>query len=107
MSVPEEDRRVLDAHEIEAAELDDWSLVDGALEARYRTGSFARGMRLLRQIAEEAEQANHHPDIELTYFTLVVRWSSHDVGGITQRDLRQARLTSEHAQALAVAVTED
>jgi 4a-hydroxytetrahydrobiopterin dehydratase len=39
-----------------------------------------------------AEQQDHHPDMLLTYRHCSVRWRSHDVGGISPRDLRCAAL---------------
>jgi len=82
--------------------LTDWRWVDDALRTRYLTGDFRRGMMLLRQIAEEAEQLDHHPDVDLRYPHLDLALSSHDVGGVTARDVRLARLVSEHARALGV-----
>ena len=44
-----------------------------------------------------AEEANHHPDITLTYPEVIVTLSSHDVGGITSRDLDLARTIERFA----------
>ncbi|CAN5477965.1 VOC family protein [soil metagenome] len=43
---------------------------------------------------------NHHPDVELTYPYVDVRLSSHDVGGVTRRDVILARAISEIAAQL-------
>jgi 4a-hydroxytetrahydrobiopterin dehydratase len=50
---------------------------------------------------------NHHPDLDLRYPTLHVRLSSHDVGGITQRDIDLARQISEMAGRLGATADTD
>jgi 4a-hydroxytetrahydrobiopterin dehydratase len=52
------------------------------------------------RIGATAEEANHHPDVSLTYPEVIVTLSSHDVGGITSRDIDLARRISEHAAEL-------
>jgi 4a-hydroxytetrahydrobiopterin dehydratase len=82
----------------------DWSvLYDGAV-ARFATGSFARGAELVAAIAELAEQAGHHPDVDLRYGTVVVRLVSHDVGDISRRDQGLAARISAAARALRIPV---
>ena len=82
--------------------LDDWRWLLGILHARFRTGSFVKGLELANRIGEVAEEANHHPDLDLSYPTLDVRLVSHDVGGVTSRDLDLARQISEIAAELGV-----
>lgn len=94
------DTTVLDGSQIEAEELADWRPLTGSLVARFGTGDFLTGLDLVQRIAEAAEAANHHPDLELTYPTVTVRLTSHDVGGITARDIRLARAVSQMAADL-------
>jgi 4a-hydroxytetrahydrobiopterin dehydratase len=49
----------------------------------------------VNRIATVAEQANHHPDLDIRYTTLKVYLTSHDAGGITGRDVRMAKKISE------------
>jgi len=42
-------------------------------------------------VAEAAEAANHHPDIDIRYTRIICSLSTHDSGGITQKDLDLAR----------------
>jgi 4a-hydroxytetrahydrobiopterin dehydratase len=77
------------------------------LQARFRTGSFATGLAMVNEIGEAAEAMNHHPDLDLRYPTLHVRLSSHDVGGITQRDIDLARRISEIGAGLGVSADTD
>jgi 4a-hydroxytetrahydrobiopterin dehydratase len=92
----------LSPEQIEAAELADWRPLLQALHTRFRTGDFATGLRLVNQIGEAAEEANHHPDLDLRYPHLNVRLFSHDVGGLTDRDVALARRISELAAGLGV-----
>jgi 4a-hydroxytetrahydrobiopterin dehydratase len=98
MSAPtEDDRQRLDGHAVEAELLDDWRVMFSALHARFRTGDFATGLSLVTAIGAAAEAADHHPDVDLTYPLVTVRLRSHDVGGITRRDVRLAREISAAA----------
>ncbi|HET6625940.1 MAG TPA: 4a-hydroxytetrahydrobiopterin dehydratase [Nocardioidaceae bacterium] len=85
-------QQILDAH------LDDWRKLAQGLHARFSTGDFAAGLRFVTAVGEAAEAANHHPDVKLTYPRVDVTLVSHDVGGITQRDLDLARQISEIAR---------
>lgn len=97
------DRTVLTYPQVVEAGLADWRWLVNRLHARFATGDFATGVRLVDRISEAAEAMNHHPDLDLRYPHLVVRLLSHDVGGVTDRDLRLARRISELAAELGVA----
>ena len=64
--------------------LADWRLLVGALHARFATGDFATGLALADRIGAAAEEADHHPDLDLRYPHLDVELVSHDVGGVTE-----------------------
>lgn len=83
--------------QVHDAGLDDWRLILRALHARFETNDYPKGLRLVQAIGEAAEEMNHHPDLDLRWGHLDVRLSSHDVGGVTDRDLRLARRISELA----------
>ncbi|MDO9458251.1 VOC family protein [Nocardioides sp.] len=95
-----EDQRLLDGHDVEAEGLSDWRLLFWRLHARFETGDFATGVRLVEAIGVAAEAADHHPDVDLTYPRVDVRLWSHDVGGATPRDVRLARDITAAAAAL-------
>lgn len=96
-------KTVLTYPQVQAAGLADWRWLVGALYARYATGDFATGVALVDRIAAAADEADHHPDLDLRYPHVSVRMLSHDVGGVTDRDLRMARRISEIAAELGVA----
>jgi 4a-hydroxytetrahydrobiopterin dehydratase len=60
-------------------------------------------MKLVQAVGEAAEQANHHPDVTLTYPRVDIALASHDVRGITSRDVDLARRISAIAADLGVA----
>lgn len=94
--------QILSATEVHAAGLDGWQLVGDTLAVTYRTGDFTTGLRLLNLIGASAEAADHHPDVTLTYPTVAITLTSHDVGGVTGRDVELARLITGHAESLGV-----
>ncbi|WP_344883265.1 4a-hydroxytetrahydrobiopterin dehydratase [Zhihengliuella alba] len=95
-------KRKLSPAEIDEAGLAGWQQVDENLTARFATKNFATGLELVNRIGASAEDANHHPDLTLTYPEVGVTLSSHDVGGITSRDIDLARVISGHAGDLGV-----
>ena len=89
--------------EVEAAGLDDWRQLFEALRTRFLTGDFATGLELVARIGSLAEEANHHPDVDLRYPHVNVTLFSHDVFGVTRRDVDLARAISAAAADLGVA----
>ena len=79
------------------AGLDDWRLLLQSLHTRYATGGFEKGLALVNAIGAAAEEMNHHPDLDLRWGHLNIKLYSHDVGGVTDRDIRLARRISELA----------
>ena len=86
-----DDKTALTGEAVLEEGLDDWRWVLDKLVARFDTGDFNAGTALVTQIAEAADEANHHPDVDLRYPHLTVSLMSHDVEAITQRDVRLAR----------------
>jgi 4a-hydroxytetrahydrobiopterin dehydratase len=88
--------------EVEAAGLTDWRHLFEALRTRFLTGDFATGLELVVAIGRLAEDANHHPDVDLRYPHVHVTLFSHDVFGVTSRDIELARAISAAAAELGV-----
>ena len=80
----------------------DWRVIFEGACTYFRTGSFATGVALIREIGTLADEANHHPDVDLRYSGVTVRLITHETGGITDRDLALARQISEAAARLGV-----
>ena len=70
---------------------DGWQEQDNALVRVFEFGSFADAIAFVRRVADAAEAANHHPDIDIRYTKVTFTLSTHDAGGITENDLSLAR----------------
>ena len=73
------------------ASLTDWGLAGDAIRRRYKCGSFKESIAFVNKVAELAERADHHPDILIEYDKVTLTLSSHDAGGLTERDFSLAR----------------
>ncbi|MGV8977289.1 MAG: 4a-hydroxytetrahydrobiopterin dehydratase [Cellulomonas sp.] len=80
-----------------------WRVLLNGLQASFRTGSFERGLELTTRIGAAAELAGHHPDIHLTYPSVHVAVSTHDVGGLTSKDVALAAAITAIADELGLA----
>jgi 4a-hydroxytetrahydrobiopterin dehydratase len=96
-------RTTLTVADVEAAGLPDWRWLLRALHAHFATGDFASGLELVDRIGALAEEADHHPDVELQYPHVRVKLVSHDVSGVTSRDVHLAQRISEAARELGIA----
>jgi 4a-hydroxytetrahydrobiopterin dehydratase len=75
------------------ASLDDWALVEGR-EAIFKSHSFknfGEAFAFMTRVAIEAEKRDHHPEWFNVYNRVDITLSSHDVGGLSERDLKLAR----------------
>jgi 4a-hydroxytetrahydrobiopterin dehydratase len=97
-----DDKQALRGQEIADEGLVGWRKVLDRLVVRFQTGDFNTGAALVSRIAAAADEANHHPDVDLRYPHLTVSLKSHDVGAITPRDIRLARRISELAAAAGI-----
>ena len=70
-----------------------WIEKDGALERTVELASFPAAIEFVNRVAALAEEANHHPDIAVSYKKVTLRWTSHDAAGITERDHELAERT--------------
>lgn len=84
---------LLTENEIAAAldSLPGWQRSGDALTRTVRAASFPAGIDLVRRVAEAAEAANHHPDIDIRWRKITFTLSTHAVGGLTALDVALAR----------------
>lgn len=99
--------QTLTSTEIAASLPSGWTQSGESITARYDTGDFATGLDLVNRIGAAAEAAGHHPDLTLTYPSVTVTLTSHDVGGVTRRDLDLAELVARHAATLGVSPAQE
>jgi 4a-hydroxytetrahydrobiopterin dehydratase len=91
--------RRLTAAEFSSSEgLDDWRVVLQGAHAEFAAGSFPAAASLVGAIAEAAEAAEHHPDLDVRYPDRVrVVLTTHATGGLTDADAALARRISDLA----------
>jgi 4a-hydroxytetrahydrobiopterin dehydratase len=86
---------VLDAVALRAAlggpDAPGWDLVDGHLVKVVECASFTAALDYVVAVGRLAEEADHHPDIDIRWRTVRLALVTHDAGGITDLDLTLAR----------------
>ncbi len=85
-------RRPLGEEEIRAAlaKASGWEVKSGKLHREFRFADFSQAFAFMTRVALAAEQMNHHPEWCNVWNKVVVDLSTHDAGGITQRDFELA-----------------
>lgn len=71
-------------------QLPGWTVVDGRLEISVRAEDFTQAIEFINRFTNFAEAQDHHPDFDVRYNTVRMRVVSHDVGHLTNRDIRFA-----------------
>jgi 4a-hydroxytetrahydrobiopterin dehydratase len=74
--------------------LPEWKLEGKEIVRHYEFADFAGAMAFVNQVAEQAEKAGHHPDIDIRYNKVRLALVSHDQGGLTERDMKMAQAVS-------------
>jgi 4a-hydroxytetrahydrobiopterin dehydratase len=72
------------------AAIPNWKLHNGNLVRSFSFADFREAMSFVNSVAALAERAGHHPDIDIRYNKVNLALSSHDAGGITERDFSLA-----------------
>lgn len=72
--------------------LPDWEIANGELVRIFKFGDFRVAIRFVNKVAELAEAAGHHPDIDIRYNKVRLALVTHDAGGLTDKDFDLAAL---------------
>jgi 4a-hydroxytetrahydrobiopterin dehydratase len=80
---------------------DGWSEQEGALHKSFRFRDFGEAFAFLTRVALHAEKVDHHPEFTSVWNRVHFRLTSHDAGGVTQRDLDLARVIDRLAGGAA------
>ena len=72
-------------------QLPGWSHSSGAIQRAYETTGWPVTLMLVNAIGLCAELANHHPDLTVSWGRVVVTWSTHSAGGVTDKDFELAQ----------------
>ncbi|HEY3118033.1 MAG TPA: 4a-hydroxytetrahydrobiopterin dehydratase [Chloroflexota bacterium] len=75
--------------------LSNWERSGNEIARSVRFPDFMAGITAINRIAEAAEAADHHPDIDIRYRNVRFALSTHDEGGLTEKDVRLARQINE------------
>lgn len=86
---------VLDDQEIESNLPSGWELDGDEIVRTYEFEDYLVGMSFAVEVAELAEEHSHHPEMTVGYESVEVRYTTHEHGGITERDLEMATLTDD------------
>ena len=86
MATPLSDQDILSALQ----KLPNWTRNGKAIERVFQFPNFVDAMIFVNNIAQAAEEANHHPDITINYNKVTLQLISHDSGGVTNRDVKMA-----------------
>lgn len=81
--------------------LPDWSQPGEEIQRTYRFKDFVAAMAFVERVAERAERVQHHPDILIRYGRVTLSLSTHDAGGITEKDFDFAAAADQFAAECA------
>jgi 4a-hydroxytetrahydrobiopterin dehydratase len=76
---------------------DGWAEVNGALQREFRFRDFAEALAFVNRVGAAAAAADHHPDVEIRWNAVTLRWWTHTRNAITERDAELAARTNELA----------
>lgn len=79
------------------AELDGWRADGDSIVRTFKFKDHIEAMAFVVKVAMVAEAMNHHPDLRIVYNTVDFRLSSHDAGGVTDRDVQLAGRINDRA----------
>jgi 4a-hydroxytetrahydrobiopterin dehydratase len=75
--------------------LPDWKREELGIRKRFRRATFLDAVAFVNQVADLAEAAQHHPDIDIRWRNVTLRLTTHEAGGVTDLDLDLARRIEE------------
>ncbi|OAJ35652.1 4a-hydroxytetrahydrobiopterin dehydratase [Piscirickettsia salmonis] len=73
------------------AKLPNWQQENDKITRTIRFPFYLDGIRFVTQLAEHAEQVQHHPDFAIHWCNIKIDLSTHDAGGISQKDIDMAK----------------
>lgn len=76
-------------------QLNNWKLLDNRIEKKFVFTDFLEAIQFINAVATIAEAMQHHPEWNNVYNKVTVTLTTHDVGGITQKDITLAEKMDE------------
>ena len=80
-------------------DLDGWEYKDDAIHTSFQFENFKEAFSVMTRIAFEAEAQQHHPDWCNVYNQLQITLSTHDAGGVTEKDFKMAHTIEDIVDA--------
>ena len=71
-------------------EVPGWTRVNNSIERTWRFNTFLEAVAFMNRVFALAEEADHHPDLLNSWTKVRVRFTTHDAGGLTNRDFKMA-----------------
>ena len=68
-----------------------WERSGEAIVKQFDNGDFKGSVDFVNRLTPEAEEMNHHPDLEISWNTVTVTITTHSQGGLTENDFELAR----------------
>ena len=78
--------------------LQGWTRKGDSIQRIFKLPSFADAIAFVTRLAFDAEANDHHPDLQVSYKTVTVTWSTHSDGGVTAKDIKGAKQTEALAK---------
>ncbi|HTI72391.1 MAG TPA: 4a-hydroxytetrahydrobiopterin dehydratase, partial [Candidatus Limnocylindria bacterium] len=73
----------------------EWSKRGQVIHRTFEFDGFLAGIAFVKRIATKAEKLNHHPDIDIRYDKVTLKLTTHDEGGLTDKDFTLAKQCDE------------
>ena len=67
-----------------------WKLLDNKIQREFIFKDFLSAFNFIKEIADLAENSNHHPDIYNSYNKVIISLTTHDLGGLSKKDFKLA-----------------
>ena len=71
--------------------LDNWEFKNNGIEKEFRFKNFSEALGFIVQVGINAEKSNHHPELFNVYNKVNIRLTTHDAGGVTDKDIDLAK----------------
>lgn len=79
-----------DAVRARLADLDGWELAGDAIRREFTFDGFREAIDFINRVADLADEADHHPELTNVYASVTIVLTTHDAGGVTEKDLALA-----------------
>jgi len=77
-----------------------WTRKGDTITRQFTFKGFPDAIAFVTRLAFDAEAADHHPDLQVSYKRVTVTWSTHDEGGVTEKDVAGAKQSNAVAESL-------